>query len=683
MSTRSLGRLTLDIVAKVGGFVAGMDQAARVAKDRMDGILKLSRQVGTVIGTSLSAVAGFATLATKQVIDTAASLENFARVAGSGVQEFQKWGVAAETVGISQEKLSDQLKDFNEKLGEFYNSGGGGMRDFFEQIAPKIGITAEAFRGLSGPQGLQLYYDSLEKAGLGQQQMSFYLESMASDTTALIPLLRDGGNGFDEMGRKAQDLGAILDQETLEAAKRAKEEFLELDMAKKGLSNRIAKELLPALVSVTDKINKAAVETDLLDKVSRTAATGVKLFASVGAIVAGVFQTVGEALGGVASTVVQFISGEFQAAVNAFGESRIDIVKNVVGTVDAVKSVWDDAKLEGRPLTEAATADLKLAGSQYKKEGKKVVSEAEKVYRQVEEAIKRIRDEITTFNMSDEEKELFNLAGMGADAPQLERAKGYLAERKALEDAKKAHEDYTKALDEEYEAGLAHKEMIEGMLSDLEFETELLGMSNDERERAIALRYAGVSASEAEREAILSAVSAMQEEREQIGKTVELMDTVRDAGKGFITDMLSGTKSFKDGIKDAFDQIHKKILDMIAENLIDQLFGQKGQAGGGTSGNWMADIAGALFSSGGRAGGGSVKPWSIYQVNETGMEGLSVNGKDYLMTGSQSGIVQSNPRTGQQMITNNLTVNGRIDRRSEQRIAREIAQQTRLAAARA
>ena len=33
--------------------------------------------------------------------------------------------------------------------------------DFFENIAPKVGVTAEMFRNLSGPEALQLYYNSI------------------------------------------------------------------------------------------------------------------------------------------------------------------------------------------------------------------------------------------------------------------------------------------------------------------------------------------------------------------------------------------------------------------------------------------------------------------------------------------------------------------------------------------
>src|SRR5690606_26372918 len=125
-------------------------------------------------------------------------------------EEFQGLAYAARNFGIEQDKLSDILKDVNDKVGEFNSTGGGPMKDFFEQIAPRVGLTADAFRKLSGPQALQLYYDSLQQAGASQQGMTFYMEALASDATALIPLLRDNGKAIKDMSAEAQQLGIVL-----------------------------------------------------------------------------------------------------------------------------------------------------------------------------------------------------------------------------------------------------------------------------------------------------------------------------------------------------------------------------------------------------------------------------------------------------------------------------------------
>ena len=63
------------------------------------------------------------------------------------------------------------------------------MADFFENIAPQVGVTADQFRKLNGADALQLYVSSLQKANVSQNDMTFYLEAIASDASYLLPLL--------------------------------------------------------------------------------------------------------------------------------------------------------------------------------------------------------------------------------------------------------------------------------------------------------------------------------------------------------------------------------------------------------------------------------------------------------------------------------------------------------------
>ncbi|MCG2916517.1 hypothetical protein, partial [Escherichia coli] len=76
-------------------------------------------------------------------------LERFAKLAETTPEKFQEMSVGAESVGINQEKLSDQMKDFNEKIGEFISLGSGGAADFFEQIATKTEGSAAGARKLA------------------------------------------------------------------------------------------------------------------------------------------------------------------------------------------------------------------------------------------------------------------------------------------------------------------------------------------------------------------------------------------------------------------------------------------------------------------------------------------------------------------------------------------------------
>ena len=136
--------------------------------------------------------------------------QTLSNIAGDSVDNFKATAFAAEQVGISAEKLADISKDTNEKLGEFIATGGGGFKDFFEQVAPQVNLTAKELQGLSGPQVLGRVKSALDAANVPLEQQSFYLESIASDTTNLIPLLANEGAELNRLTGEYNKLNDAL-----------------------------------------------------------------------------------------------------------------------------------------------------------------------------------------------------------------------------------------------------------------------------------------------------------------------------------------------------------------------------------------------------------------------------------------------------------------------------------------
>lgn len=310
MSTK-LGTLTLDLITKIGNFVEPMKSAEKQTKLSFDNMRKHVNTYGTMAVASAAAVGAGVLAMANEYANAARELQTFASISNATTQEFQKMAVGAETMGISSEKLADQLKDFNEKLGEFITIGSGGAVDFFEQIAIKTEGSAEAARklalemqNLSGPQALQLYVDKLEEAGVTQQQMSFYLESMASDTTNLIPLLRDGGKGFEYWADAAERAGVIMDEHAIEKANELRVQMDLLNLQVQGVKNQFIQGLMPALVSVGDGLSDATMETNLMADAGETLGEVFKGVAAVGMGVYAVVKMLSNAIAGLAFDAV-------------------------------------------------------------------------------------------------------------------------------------------------------------------------------------------------------------------------------------------------------------------------------------------------------------------------------------------------------------------------------------------
>jgi len=265
-----------------------MDKAERSSEKWRKEVEKNAKAVGAAFGAGSAAAIASLTAITVSTVNAAAEISKLSTIAGSSSTEFQKFAAGAQLVGIEQDKLADILKDVTEKAGEFAATGGGGMKDFFEQIAPQVGVTADQFAALSGPQALGLYVDTLEKAGVSQQQMTFYMESLASDATALIPLLKDNGAAMKGFADEAERAGAILSEQTIAEANKLRAAMYLMDQATTGLKNQIGSALIPVLGDFADGLSGVTVDGSLAATVSEDLAGSLRAVgkAAVGAVAA-------------------------------------------------------------------------------------------------------------------------------------------------------------------------------------------------------------------------------------------------------------------------------------------------------------------------------------------------------------------------------------------------------------
>lgn len=205
-----------------------------------------------VTGATAAATAafGFASSTARQ----SEEIERSAKLAGTGVEEFQKLAYASESFGIEQDKLADILKDVNDKMGDYAQTGGGAMADFFEFIAPKVGVTAEQFKNLSGADALQLYVSSLEKANLSQADMTFYMEAIASDSTLLLPLLEKNGEAYKTLAKEAEEYGAILSEDNIKANKEFSKQLHSLNKMFQSVVMSVGNKLIPLFSDLVMKV---------------------------------------------------------------------------------------------------------------------------------------------------------------------------------------------------------------------------------------------------------------------------------------------------------------------------------------------------------------------------------------------------------------------------------------------
>ncbi|MDI3835122.1 phage tail tape measure protein [Pseudomonas aeruginosa] len=480
MASRSLGTLTLDLIAKVGGFVAGMDAAERRSEKWRKEVEKNAAKVGAAIGAATAA--GITALAalTVSTVRNANEIANLASVANASTTEFQKYAAGAKLVGIEQEKLADIFKDVNDKVGDFLNTGGGALADFFENVAPKVGVTADQFRNLSGPQALGLYVSSLEKAKVSQSDMTFYLEAIASDATALLPLLRNNAEGFKTFGDAAQAAGAILDEKTIKSANELKAATWLVEQSTTGLKNQLTSALIPVLSDFATKLLDVSEDGTSMVAVGEFLVTTLKLVAGAAVATVGAFQLVGKSIAGAAAvassafegiTWLEIASGPagwakrfvqnldgVKASTSVFAEDMVGSGKKIVevlefignaGTGDVNGRVKELAKLLDELRKKNKTGTFEAPGKEAAAAAKKLQSAYETVEQSYQRQIALINTEVDKRKDATEVAKLqFEIESgklVGINAEQQKRLNGLAEELDRLKQLKQANEDAAKA----------------------------------------------------------------------------------------------------------------------------------------------------------------------------------------------------------------------------------------------
>lgn len=371
MSTK-LGTLTLDLVAKIGSFVGPIKDAEKQTKFSFDNMRKHVNTYGVAVaGAAVGAATALAAMAV-ETSNQAVELERFAFRANTTTQEFQKMAVGAQAFGIEGDKLSDMMKDFNEKLGELTAIGAGGGVDFFEKIAVKTEGSAEAaeklilkMQELSGPEALQLYVDKLEEAGVPQEQMSFYLESMASDMTDLIPLLANGGEGMRLYGDMAERAGIIMTDKTIESAKMLKDQVYMLDLQMQGAKNQLMQAVIPAFVDIAEAFFSGSEQGVQFSGVADGIADSLRYVAKVAIGAATAVQLVGKVVGGLVATGAAILSGnigETQAIQDAMVDDLHETMMAAAAKFDIIDNRAASSKAEQlRGVRELQQANTKTS----------------------------------------------------------------------------------------------------------------------------------------------------------------------------------------------------------------------------------------------------------------------------------------------------------------------------------
>ena len=404
-----LSRLDIILFANTAQYRREIRETGESTKTAMQAMADDAKKMAKVGAAAFASMAAAGVTAVgvmiKDQVELGKEITRTAKIANASVKDIQKPAIAVKAMGVEMDKLGDIYKDTQDKIGDFLTTGGGEMADFFENIAPQIGLTAEEFRRLSGPDALQLYYDSLEQANLSQSELVFYMESVADDASSLIPLLANGGEGFRIWGEAAENAGAVMDEKTIKATQELNASTDLLMLSYDGAKNQFTQAIMPVLSDVAGTLVENGTAADIARKAGELLAKGFKVTAATGVGVVAIVKSIGQALYGVAKAASQFANGVdwsspfaiFQVGSN-FIENNKSAAAVLQQTANDIVKTYTDANVtmdkflhlgeNGTNKTVAAVGELNQAQDQLNKSLGQTGQEYQNQKKQAEDAAK-------------------------------------------------------------------------------------------------------------------------------------------------------------------------------------------------------------------------------------------------------------------------------------------------------
>lgn len=296
MASSIVGNLIVRLAADIGSYESGVRKAQKVTNRRMRKMEKRVRQwedrtrrAAKAVGASfIAATTGLAYMSKAQ-IDAFRETDSLAQAIGVQVGQLQAYQYAAETVGVSGEKMGDILKDTADKIGDAYANGGGQALD----IINNLGLSAEKLVHMSPDKQLLAIADALQSMPRAAQINA--LESLGNDASKLLPLLQDNARGLREATQDARDFGVAVSDVDASKLREASDQMTQLQGVAKGLMQQVAIGTTPAIKELTDTLTNPDVQQGITD-MANALVTVIEKAASAISAVTGVTKSLAESL---------------------------------------------------------------------------------------------------------------------------------------------------------------------------------------------------------------------------------------------------------------------------------------------------------------------------------------------------------------------------------------------------
>ncbi|RYJ61239.1 hypothetical protein [Pseudomonas songnenensis] len=460
--SKSLGTLTLDLIAKIGGFTGPLDQSGRAAQKWRRQIEKDAKAAGIAMGAAGAAAAAGLGYMIKASIDAADAASKAAQSAGLTTEAYTSLAFAADMSGVSTSELDAAMSRLNRTALEVA-AGSEKQAALFKTLGVSVKDAGGALR--DGDQILMDLADRFAKMPDGIGKSSLAMEVFGRSGTKMIPLLNSGSEGIKGLTEQARALGLVINDEQAKSAERFNDNLSILAGVSRGAGNVIAGELLPVMNDFTAEMVDIAIKGELAASAGDTLATSLKALAATGVGVYASFQLAGKGIAGLAALQDQATQDgawyeKFMPPVAAYRlyknwqgvKDTADVVMSDLDTTaqefaDILDRIWEAGKGgESGTSTEERLTKLKTFLADFSSQTDEGARAARKATDAIESQIKALQLQADTVAMTSDQATLYKLRLEGATEAQIAQAEAALSAVDAFKVQMGAQESYLRLL---------------------------------------------------------------------------------------------------------------------------------------------------------------------------------------------------------------------------------------------
>lgn len=393
MASRSLGTLTVDLIAKIGGFVSGMNQAEKVADKKAKAIEKRNALMAKRLDDNFkklgAAVVGyFSFQAVKQAFDQVVSagleygdrIDEIANRLQISAEKFQEITFAAKFTGVSEEDIQNGLARLAKGINEAQVEGSR-MAQLFDAMGVSTKNADGSLRETAAT--LRDVQDFFKQSSDATGEMALAMELFGKSGVKFMEFLNLGSQGMDEFAQRARDMGLILSNETVANVAAFQDNLDQLKLVMSVVGAEIVSTLLPAVVELGNWVVKLTAEyrenggqagalADVIDFLSGSLKLAMGFAKAAGNAFDGFKLIVGQAINAILVVIDQFVNNvrtaievvsslmslDISGAMNAANRGISTYFENFKKGAAGAQASWDE--FSGKAIISSAQTAKKV-----------------------------------------------------------------------------------------------------------------------------------------------------------------------------------------------------------------------------------------------------------------------------------------------------------------------------------